>query len=448
MIGRFPWDPFPPDQPAPSGDDPLLAAVYRGAVEGADAYRAVRSAVRREGGVLRVGNRFVPDGRYREVGFVALGRAASSMALAVLHVFGDRLTQGFVAGPEEPPEAVPFRSEKVEDGWGGDEAAPRVLDAAREISAGLRESDLFLLLVSPGAIRSLVLPPTGLDRAAFAALLRQLYDGGATGADVGNVARVLGTGGVGGRLLPPSMTADAQCLIVDRGDGPAAVGGGPTFPLSNDERLRARATLETAGLLRTLPATATGPLSSGASERAVGGRRPVVVAAPADGIRSAGDVAFDKGWSARVGLLGMNDRAPVAVPKFLGAFERVIATERLGEGSRSKGIAVFATTTLDLPEGVPERTACEEFLAAARTALLRREMSIGLFRTAGATGPAPDFAGGVVGAAADPSSTPPRTASIRPIRVPAGITDVGLLVTALLPASPGGRPTPSHGGAR
>ena len=448
MIGRFPWDPFPPDQPAPSGDDPLLASVYRGAVEGADAYRAVRSAVRREGGVLRVGNRFVPDGRYREVAFVALGRAASSMALAVLHVFGDRVTQGFVAGPEEPPEGVPFRSEKVGDGWGGDEAASRVLEATREISGGLRESDLFLLLVSPGALRALLLPPTGLDRAAFAALLRQLYDGGATGADVGNVARVLGTGGVGGRLIPSSVAADVQCLIVDRGDGPAAVGGGPTFPLSNDERLRARATLETAGLLRTLPATATGPLSPGAPGPTAPERRPVVVAAPADGIRSAGDVAFDKGWSARVGLLGMNDRPPVAVPRFLDAVEKVVAAERLGEASRSKGIAVFATTTLDLPEGVPERGPCEEFLALARAALLRREMSIGLFRTTGATGPPPDFAGGVVGAVADPSSTPPRAAGVRPIRVPPGITDVGLLVTALLPASPGGRPAPSRGTAR
>ncbi|HYA10861.1 MAG TPA: DUF4147 domain-containing protein [Thermoplasmata archaeon] len=438
MIGRFPWDPFPQGEPAPRGDDPLLAAIYRGAVEGADAYRAVRSAVRREAGVLRVGNRFVPDGRYREVAFVALGHAAISMALAVLHVFGDRVTQGFVAGPEDPPAAVPFRSEKVGDGWGGDAGAPQVVEATREIVAGLRASDLFLLLVSPGALRALLLPPPGLDRNAFAMLLREMHERGASATDVAGVARVLGSGGVGGRLLPAGVAADIQCLLVDRGDGPVTVGGGPTFPVTAAERARARAALEGTGLLSTLPATAVGPLSAAVPAPLALARRPVVVASPADGLRSAGDAAFDKGWSGRVGTLGLNERAPTAVERFVGSVEKVVTAERLGEGTRSKGIVVFATATLDLPEGVPELPACEEFLARAGPALRRREMSVGLFRTSGPTGSPPDFAGGVVGASAEPTGRAAREA-VRPIRMPAGITDVGLLVAALVPAPSAGR---------
>jgi Domain of unknown function (DUF4147) len=147
VLGRFPWDPFPPGAPDPGGSDPLVSAIYRGAVEGGDAYRATRAAVRRDAGMLRLGNRFVADGRYREVGFVALGHAANSMALAVLHVFGDRLTQGFVAGPEEPPASVPFRSVTVGDGWGGDELAGEIVGATREIAGELRPNDLFLLFV-------------------------------------------------------------------------------------------------------------------------------------------------------------------------------------------------------------------------------------------------------------------------------------------------------------
>ena len=434
MIGRFPWDPFPQGEPAPSGDDPLLAAIYRGAVEGADAYRAVRSAVRREGGVLRVGNRFVPDGRYREVAFVALGHAANSMALAVLHVFGDRVTQGFVAGPEEPPAAVPFRAETIGDGWGGDDAAPKVVEAAREIAKGLKESDLLLLLVSPGALRALLVPPPGIDRRGFSELLRELHRQGTSGADVAEVARVLGAGGVGGRLLPTGTPADVQCLIVDRGDGPVAVGGGPTFPVTDAERLHARATLERTGLLARLRLN---DLDRPGDGRSPSEHRPVVVAAPADGLRSSADVAVDKGWTARVGVLGLNERPATAAERFVASVESVLASERLAPGGRSKGFVVFATTTLDLPEGVAERPACEEFLARVRGTLRRREMSVGLFRTSGPTGPKPDFAGGAVGTPGEPGSAA-RAEIARPIRMRSGITDVGLVVAAVVPTGAGG----------
>ncbi len=438
MIGRFPWDPFPPGQPPASGDDPLLAALYRGAVEGSDAYRGVRAAVRRESGVLRVGNRFVPDGRYREVAFVAVGHAASSMALAALHVFGDRLTQGFVAGPEAPPAALPFRSETVPDGWGGDGAAARVVDATREIATGLRESDLLLLLVSPGAVRALLLPPPGLEGVAFAELLAGLAEQGATGTEVNGVARVLGTGGVGGRLLPAPVAADVQCLIVDRGDGPAAVGGGPTYPVSPEERTRARAVLERTGRLSTLPRTATSALTPGAGGPPPLARKPVVVAGPADALRASGDTAFDKGWTARTGGLGLAGRPAEVAEQFVRSAEEVVAAERQGGPSRSKGIAVVATSTLDLPEGPSEAGAGEAFLAAARLALRRREMSVGLFRTAGGSGRGDDLAGGAVGLPFEPTTRGP-FAELRPMRMPSGITDVGLVLAALVPAPPGTR---------
>jgi len=434
VIGRFPWDPFPPGEPEPTGDDPLLGSVYRAAVQGADAYRAVRSAVRREQGVLRVGNRFVPDGRYREVAFVALGRAATSMGLAALHIFGDRLTQGFVAGPEPPPAALPFLSETVGDGWGASEAAPRVVQAAREIAAGLRESDLFLLLLSPGAVRSLLVPPPGLTAPALAELLEGLHGAGVAGRDVGTVARVLGDGGVGGQLLPPAaVAADVQCLIVDRGDGPLAVGGGPTFPVDDAERETARATLDRAGSLARLPREVAARLAPVRVSPRPKERRPVVVAAPADGLRTAADVVFDKGWTARVGVLGLAGHPEEAADRFLASVETVVATERASGAPASKGLAVFGTTTLDVPEGVDERPACEAFLARALAGLRRREMSLGLFRTSGPSGPGPGLAGAAIGTPGDPASKAPGRLA-RPIRMRHGITDVGIVLAALVPS--------------
>jgi glycerate-2-kinase len=442
VIGRFPWDPFPPGEPTPEGADPLLAALYRGSVEGADAYRQVRSVLRLDGGTLRVGNRFVAEGRYREVAFVAVGHAASSMALAALHVFGDRLTQGFVAGPEEPPASVPFRSVVVEDGWGGAPAVAEVVGASQEIASGLRENDLFLLLVSPGAVRALLLPPTGLDASGFADLLVRLHDAGATAGELSEVVRVLGTGGVGGRLVPRGSAADVQCLIVDRGDGPVAVGGGPAFPVRDAERQRAREVLERAGLLQGLPATAASALSTRGPEvrlQAKPGRRPVVVSAPEDALRGAADVAFDKGWTARVGEIGLQGRPEAAADRFLARVEAVLAAERGGEVSRTKGIAIFSTLNLDLPEGVEERPTCEAFLARASSVIRRREMSVGLWRTAGPTGGEPRFSGAAIGAPGDPKINVPAGVARRlPMR--RGITDVGLLAVALLPLEATARP--------
>ncbi len=439
MIGPFPWQPFPPDEPGPGGVDPIAASIYRGAVEGADAYRAVRAALRRDGGVLRVGNRFVPEGRYREVAFLALGHAASSMALAALHTFGERLTQGFLAGPEEPPASVPFRSVTIDDGWGGAAAAPQVVDAAREIPGELHENDLLLVLLSPGAVRAVLLPPAGSSSTEFASLLERLYAAGATGAEVGEVARVFGGGGVGGRLLPASVAADVQVLLVDRGDGPVAVGGGPTYPVTDDERARAQATVARAGLTAAFPppeARAGALPLAGAVSRT--SHRPVVVAAPEDALRGAADAAVDKGWSARMGVLGLRERPQAAAGTFLARAESVFATERPEDGGRSKGIAVFATTTLDLPEGVVERPACEAFLATALGALRRREASVGLLRTAGPTGPPPSFAGGVVGAPGDPNANVPPGAARR-LAMRAGIADVGMLAVALVPTVPRAR---------
>ncbi len=430
MIGRFPWEPFSPGEPDPGGPDPLAGALYRAAVQAADAYRSVRLAVRRESGVLRVGNRFVPDARYREVAFVSLGRAAVSMAFAALHVFGDRLTQGFVAGPDPLPPEIPFRAARVGDGWGGSDAAPTVVGAVREIASGLRASDLLLLLVSPGSVRALLEPPAGFTSVEFAGWLSELYDAGATAREVSEAARVLGTGGVGGRLLPAGVAADVQVLLVDRGDGPRLLGGGPTFATNADERARTRAALERLGRFERLPSGALAAVRAAPSvEAALPAWRPVVVANPSDALRAAGDRAFDKGWTVRVGFLELAERPTVAADRLVAKAEEVVSAERAGGGS--KGTVVLGASTLDVPEGVPEGPACEAFVDRASAGLRRREMSVAVLRTAGA-GPN-GLAGAVVGALGDPEAGAPPGAR-RGLRMREGITDVGAIVAALVPA--------------
>jgi glycerate-2-kinase len=437
VIGRFPWDPFPADAPEARGPDPLHVALYRGAMTGADAYHAVRLALRHEGAVLRVGNRFVPEGRYREVAFLAAGHAANSMALAALDALGDRLTQGFIASPDGPIARLPFRGVALSPGWGGSEEAHEVVEAAREIAAGLRASDLFLLLLSPGAVRALAVPPEGVAPERFADLLAEVHARGAGGAEVALLARVLGRGGVGGRLLPPTTTADVATLVVDRGDGAARVGGGPSVPLRAEEKEEARTIVERTGVRDLLPAAVREDLGRTAVDGALptgSVHRPVVVAGPSDALRGAADAAFDRGWTTRVAFLGLEDGPDAAAARFLGRTEELVAQAAVGPG-RTKGVVTVAMLTLGLPEGVGDADARRRFIEEALRRLRRREMSVGLYPTSGSIGPGV-VAGFVVGAAADPDAPRP-PGEIRPLAMRAGITDVGVVVAAVAPTERG-----------
>ncbi len=436
MIGQFPWDPFPPSgEPDPKGPDPVHTIAFRAAVTSADAYHSVRLALRRESGSLRVGNRFVTDGRYRHVAFLAFGNAANSMALAALHVIGDRLTQGFLAGPEPVAPEIPFRGIQVPPGWGGAPEAGEVIAAATELAGGLSEQDLLLLLLSGGAVRGLTLPPHGMGEEEFGAFLRDAHGRGATGAEVGLLSRVLGEGAVAGRLANAILRADTATLIVDRGDGPRVLGGGPVHPLGPTERGECRDLVARLGLTDALPppvrealGTGDAPLTTLPDRIA----RPVVVANPGDALKSAADAVFEKGWTSRLAYLSLREAPATAAVRFLARAEELYVAEGITTESRTKGVGAFAMTTLGVPEGVDEGPAFGEFVTAARTELHRREMSVGLFRTAGAIG-APEFpAGAVVGAATDPDSRV-RPDRARVVAMRRGITDVGMLTVALFP---------------
>lgn len=160
--------------------------------------------------------------------------------------------------------------------------------------------------------------------------------------------------------------------------------------------------------------------------------RPVTVAAPGDALRAAADAVFEKGWTSRLAFLSLQDAPVAAAGRFLARADDLYTAESLTVESRTKGVGAFAMTTLGLPEGPDEGPAFGEYLTAVRSGLRRREMSAGLFRTAGSIG-SPEYpAGAVVGAPTDPDS-PVRADRARVVGMRAGITDVGMLAVALYP---------------
>jgi Domain of unknown function (DUF4147) len=438
LIGQFPWDPFPPGLPEPRGPDPIQSSAYRGAVTGSDAYRSTRLALRVEGDTLRIGNRFVPIGRYRQVSFLALGNAANAQTLAALHTFRDRLTQGLIVGPIEPGPELPFRSVELSPGWPDRAEAEGVVRAAQEMGSELSEEDLFLLLVSPGALLGLCLPPPSLGASAWRDFLISVSDQGASGRELALLVRLLGAGGVGGRLAAISPRAEVVSFVIDRGDGPALLGGGPLYPPSREERVQGRAILDRLGLTSHAPTAALATLvpDSSLPAGAPGNvRRPVLVTSAPDALGGAGDSLFDRKWASRMGMLSLHGPPESAADQFVRRVEEVIDGERPDPQAHWKGLAVLAATTLESLEGSDEGPLLGRFLTRAQAEIRRRELSIGLMRTSGGVGDPRYPPGAVVGAPTreDFAVAPGRA---RALRMEPAITDVGLIAVAAFPQTP------------
>lgn len=433
----------------------VLTHAYREMMTAVDAYRAVRQALRIENGVLRSGNRFVPVDRYREIAFVALGNASASLALGAWEALGERLTRGIVAGPSAPPDAVPFRSWELPVGPPGRPTGIATGEAVAELAGELGPRDLLILLLSPGALSALALPPPGFTGAEWGEFLLGLGRSGASGASVTEAARVLGRGPAGGRLPALCGAGAIETLLLDRGDGPALVGGGPTVPITAEEVARVAAAVPGGvGALPGATRTAFDAVRAGpGAARAGATHRPVVLLGPADALAGASAAISDRRYRCRLSGLTLDDPPETAARRLLDGTEAILADEpafRSGRGGRGDdrpaGLAVFAGLTLGLLEGQPEGEAIDRFLSAAARLGPRRGLTVAVLPTAGARAKDGAAAGGAV-------RTGPGDGGIRrPFLMRAGLSDTGAVGVVLVPwaddAAPGGRPVSGRSSPR
>ena len=405
--------------------DPVAVAAVGAALSAADGYRGVRAALRIDRGVARVGNRFVPVDRFREVAFLSVGRAANSMALAALAALGRRLTQGLVIGPDPVAAELPFRGVQVPFSPPASTADGSANAEAIELAQGLGPSDLLLVLLSPGALSALAAPPEGMGATAWAEWLGKARDSGVSGPDLARVVRVLARGAVGGRLIEQLRGPSVATLLVDRGQGAALLGGGPTVPIADAERRQARRALAVGGLDAGLSAPARRSLDDApAPRRPTTVARPVVVAAPPDALRGAAEAVAERRWKPRLVSAPLGPDAPNAAATFVDAAEALYRADP--PASEHRGLAAFLSTNFGTIEGDDERAILPAFLQAAGRRMLRRGATIAAFQTGGATRSDARIAGAVV------SASPPG-APLRPLSVAPGVTDVGTIVVALFP---------------
>jgi glycerate-2-kinase len=441
-----------PDPPTFEPRSPFETA-FRTAIEGADAYRAVRAGLRLHDDILRIGNRFVSANRFREIAFVALGNAAGAMALAAQQMLGERLTQGLTASAVPAPDALQFQSMMVPDAWPGSPPATAALASVLELVGDLHEEDLLLLLLSPGAFSITAGPPTGWDPARWRELLQEVTSRSGP-IDAVRVARVLGTGVVGGRLGAVVREPLVATLVIDRGEGPEWIGGGPTVPLRPEEPAVVR------DLVAGTAASNLARIASAPVGRNV--HRPVVVTGPADAVEAAGNLLAGQGWISRMVSLHLPGSPEDVASQFVTGMEtirrdqvaepRPLATntgESASDGGRlvlplpstatpavnarpeSRGLAVFASATFGTIEGAERSEDLRAFLQAVSRQSVRREAYVGALRTAGKIAGRGDGAGNWLGRriGEDPAAEPViETFSMRP-----GFTDVGTMLVGFMP---------------
>jgi glycerate-2-kinase len=466
------------DRPVPESPTfRAFEAAYRGAVTGADAYRGVRFALRRDGAVLRLGNRFVRLEHVRDVAFVAVGSAATSLALGAVAALDERITQGLVAGPDPVPDEVPFRSLRISPRRSPRDATGEAGSTLLELAGELTDVDLLLVLLSPGALFDLALPPAGVTADDWGAWIEELHRSGATSAEIARFVRVVGSGAVGGALAARTR-AHVTTLVVARSDGGALVGGGPTWPVAPRERDTVRAFCARYGLLTRFPRPVRAALEPGSTPAIPAHvHRPVVICDPAEAMREASSALAERRWTPRLADMRTSGGPETAAETFVAQAERLARNTRvLGEereselaaasaGDReiglppgfasairrggawvagpraSHGLAVFSSTTLDVPEGLDGAAAERRFLAAAAGAIHYRGFKVALLRTSGGApdDPAPP---GVFVSAADgwQGSAIPRDHSLA---MRAGVTDVGYLLVGLFPRADAPKAAPS-----
>jgi len=269
----------------------LLRDLFDAAVSAADPMRAVPANL--------------PPRPVGRVVVVGAGKASARMAEAVESAWGP--CEGLVItrhGHERPMRGIEIASaaHPVPDA-AGVAATARMLDLLR----GLGEGDLVLALISGGGSALLIQPAPGIALAEKQALTRALL---ASGAPIGaiNAIRRQISAVKGGRLAAAAYPARMLALMISDvpGDDPADIASGPTVAAPGDA----------AGALAALarwgvnpPAAIRRHLEGGGDPLPPGDSRLSrvenrVIAAPAQSLAAAAELAWARLPGCRVDLLG------------------------------------------------------------------------------------------------------------------------------------------------
>lgn len=212
----------------------LVRSVLAAALQAADPYQAVRSALHRTGDLLKVGEQIYPLKDFRQILVVGAGKAAYPMALAVEDILGNHLTNGLVITKEGhlPPQPTLRRIRVLEAGHPlpdarGVEATHQMLRLLDNVTA----DDLVFCLISGGGSALMTAPAEGITLNDLQQLTANLLRCGATISQINVLRKHLDQvkgGGVVRRAAPAHLCTLILSDVV--GDPLDIIASGPTVP--------------------------------------------------------------------------------------------------------------------------------------------------------------------------------------------------------------------------
>ncbi|MDH7513500.1 MAG: glycerate kinase [Clostridiales bacterium] len=206
-------------------------AIYRAGLTAVDPAMAVRRHVRREGNILRVGERSYNLDDFENVLVVGAGKAAAAMAQPLEEILGERLTEGHVNVKYGHAKAL----ERIQVCEAGhpvpDEAGRGGAEKIIELVCRAREKDLVFFLISGGGSALLPVPAGGLTLEEKQQVTKLLLECGAAIHEINAVRKHI-SAVKGGQLARLAHPATLISLILSDvvGDRPDSIASGPTVP--------------------------------------------------------------------------------------------------------------------------------------------------------------------------------------------------------------------------
>jgi hydroxypyruvate reductase len=399
---------------------PAVTRILAAALEAADPAAAVRRFLRRDGGLLMVGDRAYDLADYDRVFIVGAGKAGGPMARATAEVLGDRLAGGVVVVKEGHSETMNEERRTMKEGSsmlnahrsslivlesGHPIPDERGVEGARRMAELLEaagERDLVIALISGGGSALLTLPAPGIALADMQALTTALLACGASINEINTLRKHLDQvkGGGLARLAHPA--ALATLVLSDVVGSPLdVIASGPTVPDPTTFG-DAYAILERHGIVDKTPQAIVSHLRQGMAAAAEETLKPgdarfgrvqnVIVGSNTQAAEAALAAARDEGFNTMLlttflqGEAREVGRTLAAVARELAAMGRPLA--------RPACVVAGGETTVTLRGGGRGGRNQELALAAAADLEGLREVALVALATDGGDGPT-DAAGAV-----------------------------------------------------
>ncbi len=210
----------------------LLAEMFAAGVASVDPERVTAAAIACDTGIMRIGDRTL-DLTNGRVFVVAVGKAASGMALGVSNVLGDRINAGIALSKDGvavdegiPGIRIAFASHPVPD-----ERGVAVTRDILELVSDLKPDDVVIALISGGGSALLEAPRAPLHLSDIQQTTDLLLRAGAPIQDLNAVRSELSLVKGGGLRRAIGEATCVSLILSDvLGDDPSVIASGPTVP--------------------------------------------------------------------------------------------------------------------------------------------------------------------------------------------------------------------------